>query len=515
MKSRWKYSCFLLLFLLLFPCTHAENVIRIGSISRFKVISPLATDNPEVFKILPLMYDELIRYDTTTGKIQNRLAEDIEWSEDHKKITMRLRKDIRFHDGRKFTAEDVVYSMNKRKELDNSPVYQYFDTVKSIKVTSPYKVELILEKPNASSAFYLDYMQLSPKCEPGEASPELGTGPFRLKEKHENMILLERNEDYFLNKPSIEQVRIISYENLAQLWAGLIKGEIDFSYFMWTEDYKQIQENPEFKTHKFLSSMCYMIAFNMEHEMFKDASLRKAMNFAVNKQELIKDCLEGLAFEARSPIYPESWAFKKDIGGFEYQPHKALGILQAAGWKDKDRDGILEKDDQKLRFSVLVDKGDTKKKRVIQHLALYLAEIGIEIKPEFVQREKLIKERLLTRNFQAVFVQMATRDPDFLYYFWHSSQIRGGFNCFSYRNERVDRALEEGRHTFEIEERRKAYGAFQEAFLEDPPGIFLFYPYSFYTARRNILGVPESDPDPLETIHRWSIKPESKNRGNL
>jgi peptide/nickel transport system substrate-binding protein len=96
-------------------------------------------------------------------------------------------------------------------------------------------------------------------------------------------------------------------------------------------------------------------------------------------------------------------------------------------------------------------------------------------------------------------------DPDVNYMFWHSSQIENGLNCFSYKNEIVDSALVEGRKTFDLQKRKEIYNRFQEAFIEDPPGILLYYPFSLLAGSNKIQDIEIRPRDIFRTVNQWDI----------
>ncbi len=503
-----RYSFLFFVLILLAHSICAEDVVRIGVTEKFKTLNPLVLENPEGFKILPIMYDELVQYNTKTAETRKILVRDIVWSADHLHLEMKLKDSVRCHDGKKLVPRDVIYTLQKYREaMRGDPLFNYFNNITNVEAIGDDKVRINFQEPNASSPFYLSYVLIAPFREGVSTPPEIGTGPFKLEKRKENVVFFQKNKHYFDKKPQIDEFQVIAYENFSQLWGALIKGETDFSYCLLPKDFNQLKDNPNFSTYKYLSSMCYMIAFSFEKDIFKNRELRKALNLAVDKEAIIKDCLDGMGVACDSPIYPDSWAYQDNVKGFGYDPAKALKMLNKCGWEDRDQDGVLEKDDKKLTFTILVDKGDTRKKIVVQRLTLYLAEIGVQVNAEFVDREELIKRYLVPRNFEAVFMQFRTQDPDFNYNFWHSSQIKNGFNCLSYKNEMVDLALGEGRKTFDLEKRKNAYARFQEAFMEDPPGILLFYPYEFLVANKKIKGIQPSSIDVLRTINHWSISP--------
>jgi len=506
MKNPHRYLPLLLSFFIIITTIHADGTVRIGVTGEFPILHPLVYENPEAAILMPLVYDELIRYNDKTGETRNILAKDYTWSEDQLELTIKLRRNVRFHNGKLLDAGDVVYSLNRYKEnMLAMRAKGFLSNLKRVDSPGSYTVRLVLEEPNASSLKYINDFQIVPE-QRGDPV-EIGTGPYRLKKREGRSIQLEKNESYFLGIPEIEKIELIVFDNFTQLWASLVKGEIDYTYLLLPEDYLEIKDREAFITYRILSRMCYMIAFNLENPLFQNSRVRRALNMAVDREAIVEKCLKGLGEVCHSPIYPESWAYDPEVRRLAYDPFRALEILAEEGWEDRDGDGILDKEGRPFRFSVLVDKGDTRKKLAIQYIRLYLAEIGIEMRPGFVERRDLITGHLIPRKFESVFAQFLAEDPDFNYTFWHSSEIEGGLNCFSYANPVVDRSLEEGQKTLDMKKRKEAYSRFQGAFAEDPPGILLFYPYSSFAANRKIKGIPFDTRDVFKTITEWRLSP--------
>jgi peptide/nickel transport system substrate-binding protein len=220
--------------------------------------------------------------------------------------------------------------------------------------------------------------------------------------------------------------------------------------------------------------------------------------------------LKGQGRVAAGTIFPDSWAYDPNAKPYPYDPKKALALLAEAGWKDHDGDSILDKAGRPFEFTVHVNTGDDLKQRALLLIQQQLLDIGIRIKIKLFNAADT--DFLFTKKFDSHFPELLAKgDPDISYRFWHSSQINGGFNFSSYRNEKVDRLLDAGRAEFDPEKRKAIYFKFQEEIHKDPPGIFLFWTNYLVGVHQRFKGVKISPVGPFANIREWYV-PKAEQR---
>ena len=254
----------------------------------------------------------------------------------------------------------------------------------------------------------------------------------------------------------------------------------------------------------------YLIAFNLKEEIFSDQRVRQALNFAVNKEEIIAKVLRGQGQIAAGTIFPGSWAYNPNLKPYPYDPKRALTLLVESGWEDHDGDHFLDKDGRPFEFTVHVNAGDDIKQKALLLIQQQLLDIGIGMKIALFDAADT--GFLFRKKFQAFLPEIAARgDPDFSYKHWHSSQIERGVNVSSYRNREVDRLLEDGRAEFDQERRKALYYTYQEEILKDPPGIFLFRTNYLVGVHQRFKGVQISPVGPFANIREWYV-PKAEQR---
>jgi peptide/nickel transport system substrate-binding protein len=233
-----------------------------------------------------------------------------------------------------------------------------------------------------------------------------------------------------------------------------------------------------------------MLLFNLKDPLFSEKSLRQAISYAVDKKDLIDKAIPGEATPTNGPFQPGSWPYNPDSSYQRSDPQKARRLLADLGWKDSDRDWILEKGGKKLAFTILMDQGDAMKERAAKRLQWQLLQVGIQLNAEALPQEEFFQGRLFPGKFQAALLQFNTAgDPDHtLADFWESSSI-GKSNLAAYRNPEVDRLIAEGRATSDQEKRTPIYRKIGDTISEDTPAVFLLYRTKFSAASSRIGGI--------------------------
>lgn len=285
--------------------------------------------------VLNQIYDTLMYLNPDgTHEPEPRIAESYEISEDGLDYTFHLRDDVTFHDGTPLTAEDVVFSI----ELYKASEYQgsQISMLSSVEATDDYTVVCHLDTPYAP---FLGGI-LSPNiCSKAyyEADPDafvknpIGSGPYKFVERSVGSnLVLEANEDYYRGAPALKNVRFEVIPDAATKAIALQTGEIGFAEID-SSVLAQLEANPAITvTEVPTSSFCY-ISMNLEKEPFNDVKVRQAINYAVNRENLVAVCYDGEA-EVNSNICAKNRnGYSEDQLQYTYDPDKAKALLEEAG----------------------------------------------------------------------------------------------------------------------------------------------------------------------------------------
>ena len=246
--------------------------------------------------------------------------------------------------------------------------------------------------------------------------------------------------------------------------------------------------------------------------LFQDKRVRQALTYAINKESIIQGVLLGLGVVATGPYKPDSWVYNPHVKRYPYNLEKAKELLKEAGWEDSDGDGILDKDGRPFAFSILTNQGNTQRTNAGVIIQADLKKVGIEVNVRIVEWAAFLKEFINKKNFEAVILGWSVpQDPD-QYDVWHSTKTKETeLNFVSYNNPEVDRLLDLGRHTFDLEKRKEYYYKFQEILAEDQPYTFLYVPDSLQCISSRFHGIKPAPAGITYNFIKWYVpKPLQK-----
>jgi peptide/nickel transport system substrate-binding protein len=467
------------------------------------------------------VFNGLVRYDKNV-KLEGELAESWKVAPDGKKITFRLRKGVKWHDGTPFTSDDVMFTY--RKIIDPKTPTAYAEDFRQVRRASnpdPHTFVVEYEKPFApalaSWGMSILPKHLLGKYEDISKSPlnkehPIGTGPYKFVEwKPGARVVFEANPDYFEGKPYIQRVITRIIPDQATMFLELKSGGVD-SMNLTPVQYTRQTETEEFRRsynkYRYTAFNYTYLGFRLSHPFFADRKVRRAIAHAISKKELVEGVLFGLGREAIGPYKPGTWVYNPDVPAFPYDPARARALLAEAGWKP-GADGTLEKGGKKFRFTVLTNAGNESRAKTAAILQQHLSAVGIAMEIRTVEWAAFINEFIDKRKFDAVILGWnVTPDPD-QYDIWSSRKTGPKeLNFVGFSNPEVDRLLEEGRRTFDLEKRRKAYFRIQEILAEELPYVFLYVPDSLPAVHNRFHGI---EPAPIGISYnfiRWFVPKE-------
>lgn len=464
------------------------------------LIAALATDSAshevaDNIYIAPLKYNKDI-------ELVPWAAESYEVLEDGKLLRFKLREDIRWFDGKPFTAEDVEFTVKLMRDPKTPTAYgEDYKAIKEFKITGPYSFEVRYDKPFARSlvTWALDVL---PKhalenenlLETKYSRMPLGAGPYKLKEwVPGRRIVLEANDDYFLGRPYLDRVVYEIIPDISTQFLELKAGNLD-TMGLTAQQYLFQTKGPQWEENwnkfEYLSFGYTYLGYNLQRPMFQSKKVRQALTMAIDKEELVKGVLFGLGQPAVGPYKPGTWVYNDKLEPYPHDPERARRLLAEEGWRDSDGDGVLDKDGRPFKFTILTNQGNEQRIKTATIIQQRLKQIGVLVDIRAVEWAAFINEFINKGNFDATILAWnILQDPD-IYSVWHSSQVApNGLNHTSYKNEELDRLLEEGRTTLDQTERKKIYDRVQEILHEDQPYTFLYVPMALPIVHARIRNV--------------------------
>ncbi|MGE5663047.1 MAG: ABC transporter substrate-binding protein, partial [Deltaproteobacteria bacterium] len=304
----------------------------IGDVSGF--ISAVTSDQPS-HAAAGFVFNGLVRYDKDL-KLEGELAESWEVSKDGKKITFRLRKNVKWHDGAPFTSDDVLFTYRKMIDPKTPTAYaEDFKQVSRVSAPDPHTFIAEYDRPFApalaSWGMHILPKHLLDKYPDISKSPQnkrpVGTGPYRFLEwKTGEKVVFEENPDYFEGRPYISRVVVRVIPDSATMFLELKSGGIDYmgmTPVQFTRQTGTAEFKDSFNKYRYLSFGYTYLGFRLNHPFFSDRKVRQAISHAINKKEIIDGVLFGLGQEATGPYKPGTWAHNPDVKKFPFDAGKA------------------------------------------------------------------------------------------------------------------------------------------------------------------------------------------------
>jgi len=457
------------------------------------LIPNITSDGPS-HAIGGLIYDGLVQTDKDLNWV-SAMADSWQFSKDCLTLTFKLRKDVRWHDGKPFTADDVLFTYKTMMNPKTPTAYRDdFEPVKEVQVVDPYTVRVSYSQPFAKAlgswgTAMLPKHLLAKAAEDGKlreapqnTSQPIGTGPYRFQEwKSGEKIVLVANKDYYVQgRPLLSRIVYRIIPSQATIFLELKAKGVDMAdltaiQYARQTDYPAFKQ--DFNRFRYSANRYTYFGFNLKDPRFADKRVRQAFAHAINKPELIEGVTMGLAREATGPFRPGTWAYTDKVKRYPYDPAKARQLLAAAGWTDKNGDGILRnKEGQPFTFTIRTNQGNEERKKLAELIQQRLKEIGVQTDIQTIEWAAFLKEYIKQKRFEAIILGWGTGiDPD-QFPIWHSSQMGPDqLNQISYSNPEVDALLEKGRTTCTQKERIPTYHRIQEILAEDQPVIFLYF----------------------------------------
>ena len=475
-----------------------------GSIGEPKNLIPILASDSASAGIVGMVFNGLIKYNEKV-ELTGDLAEGWEIQREGLDIIFHLRRNVRWHDGHPFTADDVVFTYQKLIDpAIKTPYSGDFERIAHLEKIDDYTVK-VTYKELFSPGLASWGMSIMPKHllekedfnKTSFSRNPIGTGPYRFKRwKTGEFVELEANPDYFEGRPYIDGYLYRIIPDQATLFLELRTEGLD-SLDLTPLQYQRQTENDFFKKtyrkYRYPSFAYTYIGYTLTDPRFRDIRIRKALALAVNRKEMIDGILLGLGKECTGPFVPDSWAYNPEVKPLPYDLEEAKRLLNEAGWRDTDGDGWLDKNGEIFEFTLITNQGNEQRKMVAELVQRQWQKLGIRVKIRIIEWAAFLSEFIDKKRFEAFILGWAlSRDPD-LYDIWHSSKTREGeFNFIQYKNEEVDRLIEEGRRTFDQEKRKAIYHRLHRIIYEDEPCTFLYVPDALPIVHARVRGVKPS-----------------------
>jgi peptide/nickel transport system substrate-binding protein len=427
--------------------------------------------------------ETLVTFPDESTQVVPGLAESWTVSKDGLRYTFKLRKNVAFHDGTPFNAEAVKFSIERQinpehpfNKLGKYPFANFFfGNVKAVEVVDPATVEFVLKEPRASFLAILTAgaaSVVSPtavkKFGADYALTPVGTGPFKyVSWDRGQRVVLEKNASYWKFPVKVDRVvyRPI-VEDQARL-TELMTGTLDLMVGAPPDFVAQLEKSPTVTLLKQVGAHVWYLGINNDKKPFQDKRVRQAMNYAVNKEAIVRDVLKGTGSLSAGPVLPGTWGADAALKPYPFDAARAKKLLAEAGfpngfsttlWVPESGSGMQSP----VPMATVIQSN---LKAVGINVVLQTFEWGA-----FIAKLRSKEQELFALSWMA-----GNEDPDMVMYpLLHSSQwTPGGPNRAMYKNEKFDDLLHQARLSTDEKKRADLYRQAQRILYDDPPWIFI------------------------------------------
>lgn len=449
------------------------------------------------------LFNSLLKYDQNLD-LAGELAESWQVADDKKTITFKLKPDLQWADGKPLTSADILFTWQLiTDEKTHSPYASDYQLVTKAEAPDARTFIVHYSQPFAPALESWASLQVLPKHKlAGQdirttsfAQKPLGSHYYQLKEwRHGEYIKLEKNPKSVLGPANIDHLIERIIPDPAAQFLELMADNID-SMSMDPITYARIiPSRPALQAclnqFKELGNSYTYLGFNLKRKPFDDVRVRKAINYAIDKQEIIDGVYLGLGITIASPYKPGTRWSNPDLIPYTVDPAKAKKLLAEAGFEDTNGDGVVDRDGKKLSFEILTNLGNKQREKTAVIIQRRLKDVGIEAHIRTLEWASLLTNFIKPGDFDAVVMGWGLGlDPD-QYNIWHSSQQKPGqFNFIGYNNPAVDKLLEQGRLEFDPEKRMQIYHEFAKVLYEDSPLVYLSAGYGLTAIHKRVQGI--------------------------
>ena len=368
-------------------------------LTNFNTLNPIYSDNFYYYHFNKLIFESLFTYDNSL-KIVPQLVYNYYLSDDGKILNIQLKDDVYWHDGKKLTSDDIIFTINTLKKAGESSVYY-----KLVSNIIPDKVDYNLISTrkiddstleitfNRDTNFGLDILtfpivssSLGDRALDTENYTVIGTGPFKFVEYIKfKEIRLEANEFYRDGEPEIRYISGKIFEDEDLILTAFETGKISMSGSIGV-DWDKYVHNPRVNIREYVSADYDAIAFNHTNPLFNGDNgnlLKKSILYSINRQEMISKIYLGHGTQTDSPIHPDSYLGTTQANIYGYEPTRARELMDSMVFTEESILGLEDYENATLKL--LVNPISVYRMRIAELIKDNLSDIGIEViidKPE-------------------------------------------------------------------------------------------------------------------------------------
>ncbi len=466
----------------------AASTLQLATSSNPARLNPLLATDSSSSEITGFIFNGLVKYDKDSKEIIGDLAKEF-YFKNPTTLIFKLRKNVKWQDGKDFTADDVLFTYKiLTSDKVASPYSAGFRFVKDVKVLDKYTLEVDYKEPyfKALETWMMGILpQHILKNEKNLMTSlfnthPIGTGPYKLTQLElSKNIELTAFDDYFEGRPKIDKISFHVIPDPMTRLLMLKNGQLDIGSIEPLVMQRQLGADffKKFNIYEKISLSYTYLGFNLRRKKFQDARVRQALSLAINRQELVDILFFKHAKVCSGPFLPGTMAFNPNVKVPTQNIQKAKELLKEAGYDAK----------HPFSFEIVTSNASSIRPYAAEILQYQLQKAGVKVTLRVMEWQAFLNMVVFPHKFDAVLLGWGlspTPDP---YIFWDSASDKpGGFNLVGYHNKKLDKLIAKSQ---KVIDRKKLGQMWQEMFkmiVDDNPYLFLYIPNSITAVNKNI-----------------------------
>ncbi len=468
---------------------NVEQTINLG-IVEFDTINPIISKNKYVQDISKLIYEPLISINESY-ELEGVLAE--EWAKTSETTyIIKLKENIKWSNGENVTSQDVLYTIDQLKALNEKTIYVYnVQYVIQAEIIDNYRIKITLNREVPFFEYNLNFPIMSKNYYGDEdfqhsekTKTPIGTGKYVIKSIENSQILLEKNENYW-NKSkedvTLKNIKIALYSNTGEIYNDFKLGKIDLinttniniEDYIGTIGYNKVEE---------IGREYDYLVLNTQNAVLSNQEVRQAISYAIDKNSIISNIFNGKYKLSNFPLTYNNWLYQGSKEN-NYDAQKAQQILKDNGWEYKYNywQKYIDYYTRRLNFKLVVKESDSIKVKVAELIKQQLESIGIKI-TIIKANENQYQNYKNNKNYDMILCgTYIGTSPDLTTYF-------GDGNLSNYNNEEMCSILNDVKNITDNELLKEKYKRIYEIYMNDVPYISLYNSYELVAYNKNLSG---------------------------
>lgn len=466
-----------------------KNTVRMALSTEIDSLDPFKATAGDTVTVMNQVFDGLLDVDEN-GNMVSDLAESYTVSDDGKTYDFKLKKNVLFHDGKEMKAIDVKYTYANLAGLDGfNTISDKYSVIESVDVIDDYSIKMKLKDRRNGFIYLLNYPILEKDYKDNDKKP-IGTGPYEFVSFAPGEGLKLKKFEKYHNKDhlaKIENLEVIKIADRQSLIMALKNKDIDLAYGLNFNESEQIKDSCEIISHP--QNLVQVMGLNNDFEPFKDIKVRQALNYAINRDQIVNSLANGKAVKLFSSFSPALKEYYKDLGEFyKRDVEKAKSLLKDAGYEN-------------LKFKLTVPSDYKYHMDTAELIEQQLKEVGVSITIDPIDFGTWTDKVYKKRDFEATIVGfIGYLDPIQILGRYQSNSEKDYIN---YKSDEFDKAIQNAQVAKDQKEYIENIKKSQEILAKDAASVFIQDPNNNEALNNKLTGLKAY---PIQKLNLEDIK---------